>query len=482
VNGDGASAAVGVAGFGYTFPGRDRPTLRDVTFSLPAGSWTVVAGRTGSGKSTLLRALVGLIPRLSHGRMEGSIRIGGEEVRRWTPAQTARRVGLVLQSPDDQLCTTTVRSELAFGLENLALPVGEIEHRLGEFADRFGFTTELDRPTQHLSGGRKQRLVLAAIAAMRPRVLVCDEPLSQLDPTAAAELLAELKRLRDAGLTIVTAEHRLDDLLNVADRLLVIDGGAVAANVSTRDAAATATALRDAGLEHPDAPPAISRTFVASNDAAFLEIGSLAYRFPRADCDVWSNVSLAVRRGERIALVGPNGSGKSTLLAAIAGLLRPTSGRIEWRDADDRSRLPTVLVPQRVDLTLFSRSVVDELAYGPRRLRFADSAVAERVRAAAEMFALSELLDEPPHALSQGQRVRTAIAAAVATSPRLLLLDEPTTGQDPAMIERLMTLVSASLGTPTGPEALVFSTHDRRLATRFADRIVELRDGGLVAR
>lgn len=480
-----AANAIEVAGLGYTFPGRDRPTLADISFTLPAGSWTVVAGRTGSGKSTLLRALAGLIPHYARGRMAGAVSWFGRDTRTFTNSEAAGTVGLVLQSPDDQICTSSVEAELAFGLENLNLPVDEIRRRIDEISACFGLTPLRHVPTPHLSGGWKQRLVLAAIEAMAPRILICDEPLSRLDSRAAAELLAELKRLRAAGLTIVTAEHRLEEMLPEADRLLIVDEGRLTADIDARSTTRATAALQSAGLLAAATPamtkPTAAQELPASGNDTVVAATGLAYRYPDG-ASVWRDLSFVIGRGERIAIVGPNGAGKSTLMNLLAGLIRPTSGRVAWTATSlHRSAAPaTVLVPQRAELTLVNRTVADELAYGPRQSSLPAAVVAERVQLMASLFALEPLLAEPPQALSQGQRVRTAIAAALATAPRLLMLDEPTTGQDGPMIVRMMELLSLCVGTVGGPEALLFSTHDLATAVRYADRVFVVAEGKLL--
>jgi energy-coupling factor transporter ATP-binding protein EcfA2 len=209
----------------FTFAGRQEPTLADISFELTAGSLIVLAGPTGSGKSTLLRALAGLIQRHSSGRMEGRVTIAGVDTRVADDEDLARRVGLVLQSADEQICAASVLGELAFGLENLSLPPAEIHDRISAALRRFGLEgREQDSPRQ-LSGGQQQRLLLAALWAMRPSLLLLDEPLSQLDSVSARELIDELTRLRGSGMTLVVAEHRLDDLLPAADRLLTMADG-----------------------------------------------------------------------------------------------------------------------------------------------------------------------------------------------------------------------------------------------------------------
>lgn len=483
---DASRTAVEVERFGYTFPGRVEPTVRDVSFALAAGTWTVVAGPTGSGKSTLLRALAGLIPNVSRGAMTGVVRRFGRDSRDLSISEAASDVGLVLQSPDDQICTTTVEAELAFGLENLNLPFDEIRGRIETTAARFGLGAMIYTPTMQLSAGWKQRLVLAAIEAMGPRILICDEPLSRVDPRAAEVFCGELRRLRAAGLTIVTAEHRLEHFLPDADRVLVMDRGRLVEDLDPRDTAGTAMALQSRGLALPLIEAANeSRASLAISQPQEVVVAAKDMSFGYAKGPtIWSDVSFEITRGERIALLGSNGAGKSTLMGVLADLLRPTAGYVEWpaRDEETRCQGPdTVLVPQRAELTLVNRTVAEELAYGPQQSGLDRGAIAERVRAVAERFALLELLAEPPQAISQGQRVRTAIGAAAATSPRLLMLDEPTTGQDSAMVAHIMETLSATIGREGEPEALLFSTHDLATAVRYADRVFVVAEGKLLA-
>jgi energy-coupling factor transporter ATP-binding protein EcfA2 len=471
-----APHAVEVRGLGYRFAARPASSLHDVTLAIPRGSFTVVAGRTGSGKSTLLRALAGLIPNHAAGEMAGVVRVMRHDTRTTSSAVLASTVGLVLQSPDDQICTTSVEAEIAFGLENLALPPTEIAGRLQAALVRFGLTEFRHAHPHELSGGLRQRLVLAAVTAMHPQVLVCDEPLSQLDSEAAREFLTELNRLRAAGVTIVVAEHRLDEVLPHADRLFVIEEGRLVADVATRDDAALTSALTSLRIDDP-APTPYDTPGARTPAAKVAVLCSIAYRYPDSSFEVWSNLDAVIRRGECIALVGPNGSGKSTLLSLLAQAGRPTAGHIAI--SSENNRPDAVLVPQQVDLTLFSRTVREELEFGPRQQRCDMATVGRRVDAAVDLFQLAGLLDEPPQALSRGQRVRTALAAAYTCRPNLLLLDEPTTGQDAPTVAALMTALRATVGTDDGPAAIVFSTHHTAIARRFADRIWTLADGRL---
>lgn len=493
----------------FTYPGRDLPTLREISTKIEPGSLVLVTGRSGSGKSTLLRALAGWIPHHSGGRMRGRVTIAGCDTRTARPGELAQRVGLLLQSPDDQMCTTTCGAEVAFGLANLALPPATIAARVSHSLTDAGLAGYEERSPRSVSGGQKQRLLLAAVLAMRPGMLLLDEPLAQLDPSAASELLAALEGLRRSGLAVVVVEHRLDELWARADRVLVLDAGQLAADVSGGQHEALAHALGRAGLALPELLE-VARAFdcatdgtvealagqlprlapvgptiesaTARDDGERTRVAGLAFGYPGEAHRVWSDVTFTIRDGDRIALVGANGSGKSTLLAVLAGLERPTSGTVQMFNGNtDRGR-DWGLVLQNVDLMLFCATVGNELAYGPRQLGWPVDEVRQAVARAAAVLDLEALLDEPPQALSQGQRLRVAVAATLAMWPRVLLLDEPTTGQDqPQMARTMHALATAVSGGERPLGALIFSTHDVRAVARFANRVLVLADGRLVA-
>lgn len=513
----------------FTYAGRTEPALDDVSFALAPGTWTLLAGRTGAGKSTLLRALAGLIPHQTSGEMLGTIHLWGRDTRQTTAAGLATAVGLVLQSPDDQICTMSVSAEVAFGLENLAMPVDEIRTRIDVALAQVGLSQCAAFRTAHLSGGQKQRLLLAAILAMRPKLLLLDEPLSQLDAQGAADLLANLKHLQRDGLTIVMVEHRLDELMPYVDRVLLLDDGRLVDDCPPSDTAALKRAFCGHGLELPEvtrlaleldcgaihtakelehaldegcsarragaapAQPADdapmnndetdgrrSDSLTAAAGTPVLTATNLSYQFPGAQPPIWQALDFTLAKGECVALMGPNGSGKSTLFNVLSRLVRPRSGQIDW-ESNEGGRPNCGLVLQNCDLSLFCQSVREEIGFGPAQRGMPKAERESRIERLAQRLGLEAMLDDHPLSLSQGERLRTAVAAALAIRPRLLLLDEPTTGQDRRNIERVMTAVTSANGDRDPPDAVFFSTHDLGTVARFADRVLVLAGRRLLA-
>jgi len=476
--------AVRVERLGYRFPGRDALSLVDVSLALPPGSWTVIAGRTGSGKSTLLRALAGLIPHHAAGEMSGRVLLCGRDTRECNVRDLASVAGLVLQNPDDQICTTTVESEIAFGLANLCLTPDVIQQRSAWWLERFGLAAELRQTTHALSGGQKQRLLLASIMAMEPRILLLDEPLAQLDGAGAADLLTQLEQLRREGVTIVVAEHRLDGLIDRADRVVLLENGRVVqdakavANLPTAEAQTYAAGhVPKPVIEVTSGPPATRA--LPEHTEPVLRVAGLAHRYPQNATTLWHDVNFEVLPGECVGIVGPNGSGKSTLLHVIAGFFTPSAGSMALAAARAQ-RAPLALVPQNSDLTLVCQSVYDELCLGPRLFGVTPSDIDTRVRDIAEALGLTPWLADPPLSMSQGQRLRVAVGAALALHPQLLVLDEPTTGQDPHEFARLLTVINCAVAAQE-TRAVLFATHDEGLLARFASKILIVAEGRLLA-
>lgn len=480
-------------GLGCRYRDRAEPTLAGVELALHAGEVVLLAGGSAAGKTSLLRCLNGLVPRSFRGsEASGRLRIGGRDASGWTLAQIGRHVGTLLQTPARQVVGVDVRREVAFGPENLGLPVEEIEARVREAAARVGVEALLERRTEELSGGELQKVALAGVLAMRPRVLLLDEPLAALDPESAREVASLLRELADEGRAVLVVEHRLDELAAARpDRALALERGRLASDTSWADFLAIADPRRlhlpveaavrwwranDDGSPLPDAPAPVApgRTLVDVRDAR-VELGG------RAALD---GASLAVREGEVVALLGANGAGKTTWMRAVIGLARTSGGRVEL-DGNDVATTPIAalaraagLVFQDPGVMLFADSVRDELAFAPRNLGCDDAEVERRVRRALERLELDALADEAPGALSVGQKKRVALAAVHAQGVRLWLLDEPTAGLDPRGVADVLAALRSGRERET---AIVFATHDLDLALTFATRVVVVDRGRVVA-
>lgn len=469
----------------YAYPGSTSPALRDVSLDLGPGI-TLLAGRSGSGKSTLLRVLDGLVPHFHGGRISGRATAVGEDVVRTPTRRLARHVGFVFQDPELSFVYGTVEREVAFALENVGMPREEMRRRVGEALERLGIAGLRTRQVGTLSGGERQRVALAAALVLRPAVIALDEPTSQLDPVGAASVVAACVELGRAGLAVVVAEHRLERLLPAAERVVLVTDGHASSPMSAGAAAAaglpSAPQVVELGMAVGWLPLPLSvvdargraPALVGRNGSRPRATGDVAWSFENAsvgptDVPVLEGIDIAGRRGEIVILVGPNGHGKTTLLRAIAGLRDPLAGRVE--------RIPgrVAYVPQNPAAALHRPTVREEILLTLRRTTSASASEVET--GAAAMLArlgLAELAERYPRDLSSGERQRVAIAASMAGSPDIAILDEPTRGMDRASRERIASVI---LGLRDRGAAVVVATHDTTLAADIADRVLEVRDG-----
>jgi len=496
-----ADAVFHASGLTYRYPEASSDALSEVDLVVDPGEFVVIAGRSGSGKSTLLRAACGLVPHFHGGRVEGEVEVAGLDANSHGPAELAEVVGLVAQEPETQIVSTTVRAEIELPLELRGVPPAARSRAVEEVSLALAIDGLLERTTDTLSGGELQRVALAAALATRPRLVLLDEPTSQLDPVAGDELISLLRRLNEEwGVAVLLGEHRLERCLAAATRVIALDAGSISFDgapgeflewaLDTDPVLATpgARLLREAGLPAPASVRDARRTLRASSIAPNVpqypgeggtrDVHRTGREIALALRDVWvelgeggertealRGVDLRIQSGERVALMGRNGAGKSTLLRAAAGLVDRQRGRIDApRDA--------ALLPQRPGDLFVHERVGDEVR-------------GDAGAAALRRFGLEFLVDSDPRDLSGGERQRLALAIALAGRdtadgelPGALLLDEPTRGMDRARKADLAELVRALAASGT---AVMIATHDVEFAATFAERVVLLGRGEVVA-
>ncbi len=438
-------ALVSVEGLTFSYPETVAPALRDVSFELSEGQVVALLGPSGSGKSTLLRALAGLVPHFHGGRFSGRVTVAGLDTRRVRPADLAGTVASVFQDPEDQVVLGRVENEVAFGLENLGTPPMEIWPRVREALETVGASHLAERRTSELSGGEVQRICLASALALRPRLLLLDEPTSQLDPEAAERFLDQVDGL---GITVVLGEQRTGRALALADRVLFVESGELLLDEGREAALRWLAQHRPAYL--PDA--AITNGHVPCLGETVCRARGLVFRY-RQGPPVLAGVDLEIDRGEVIVLEGPNGSGKTTLAKLVAGLLDPEAGTVE-------RTVRAGYLSQDPGRYLVREQVLDEVALGVHDR--------ERARRALGVVGLEEFAERHPRDLSSGERERLGLAAVAVAEPELLILDEPTRGIDPVRKAEIAEWLFARAAR--GGAALV-ATHDRSFP---ADRRVSL--------
>ncbi|HOG47749.1 MAG TPA: ABC transporter ATP-binding protein, partial [Anaerolineae bacterium] len=476
-----------VRGLSYRFGGRASQALSDVSLEVGRGELVAVAGPSGCGKSTLALAIGGYLFHQYDGEASGSVYVAGLDARRAPIYDLAEVVGLVQQNPEAQFCTLNVDDEIAFGLENRCLPGDEIRQRMAWALGVVGAGHLAGRALATLSGGEKQKVAIAAVLAARPQVLILDEPTSNLDPTATAEVFRTIARLREvAGITVIVIEHKLGYLRPFNPRLVAMEAGRIVSDgrVARADFFTTKDTKRDDPLCVLRGPASPSLSECVSGGPRTVEpvvrveglyaghTGSLALR----------GLSLEVAPGEVVAVMGDNGAGKTTLLLSLLGLLKPQQGKVEVLGCDTR-RTPVsqlarevAFVFQNPDHQLFAESVWLEATFAPRNLGALSATTEARAEALLARSGLGERTADHPCRLSYGEKRRLNLASVLAMAPRLILLDELLIGQDPANAAYLMGLLCERAAAGA---AVIMAAHDPEIVRAYATRLVFL-DGGLL--
>ena len=490
------------------YPQAQKTIFNDLTFSVPEGELLLIMGQTGSGKSSLLKLINGLVPHHTGGILSGEITVAGRSTRMHRPRELADLIGIVGQNPAEGFVTDTVEEEIAFGMESLGVPREVMRKRVEETLDLLGLAQLRNRSLSTLSGGEAQRVAIAAVLTMHPKVLLLDEPTSALDPIAAEEVLSILARLvHDLGLTIIIAEHRLERVLQFVDRIIHVLGEENSGQVriglpaeimaqsqsappvvllgkdqdwnplplTVRDARRLAEPLRE---KLANLSPPIRKSAEVKSLQLILEIKKLVVEYEKKVAV--KGIDLEVSQGEVVAIMGRNGAGKSSLLGSAVGITPIKSGQVllDGKPAPElkgKSLISLVgFVPQEATDLLYGESVLQECAFADR-----DS----QVTPGTTYMILNQLLPDiseiaHPRDLSEGQRLCLVLAIVLAAAPKLLILDEPTRGLDYSAKLRLIKILRSMANEG---RSVILSTHDVELVAEVATRVVFLAEGEKIA-
>ena len=508
----------------YTHAGDEQPSLRGVDLQFAPGEFVVLIGASGCGKSTLLRCLAGVSPHLSTGEMEGSVLIEGVDTRDEELYEISQTVGFVSQNPADQIFSLNAADEVAFGPENLGLPREEIVERVTSSLEMVGLADRATALTLTMSGGEKQRLVIASCLALRPRMLLFDEPTTDLDPETKESVVATINALRtSADLTIVIAEHAIGEIVQHADRVIVMSDGAVVLDdrpevvlgqhtrllrslgLRMPGHVRTAQLLQDAGCDlgpfpitpadlatgidravtsgalHP-APPVPVEEALVRESGPLVQATDVWYRHTEHKWQA-RGLTTSIRSGEYVAVLGRNGVGKSTFGQLLVGLVRQERGSVTVAGMDTRSTSVAAICRrlgylfQNPAHQLFTHRVLDEVLFGLRIDGVEGTEALRRARETLEFVGLDHKEEQHPLKLSQGERKRLAAGTVLALRPEGMILDEPTTGQDDRRLAHLLRLME-NINRETST-AIVMVTHDMDVVAGYATRVIGLSDGGV---
>jgi energy-coupling factor transport system ATP-binding protein len=504
----------------FFYTGSKKPVLDNINLHIEDGEFVLISGTSGSGKSTLCRCFNGLVPHFYGGRIAGQIQVQGLDVAGHSVRDMATRVGMVFQDPENQIVSTNVEREIAFGLENLSFPGNLIARRIEEALDTLGIAALRRSEISQLSGGQKQKLAIASVLALHPEVLVLDEPTSELDPQSAEEVLSVVKRLNDdLGITVILVEHRLERVLPFCDRFVVLDGGRIVIDgnvdpvlkngcqqlintgIGVPPVVQFACRMPGAFLDGGDIPltvksgrallqkhlrniqPGQLQSRPANRGEAVISIEKLDFAYP-GNKPALRNINLTVYKGEFVAVMGRNASGKSTLIKQLNGLLKPSRGKVKVNGIDISTKTLAELA-QRIGLVfqdpndhLFADTVEEEVGFTLKNKKMPQPEIASRVKKVLEQFGLEEYGLEYPRDLSGGEKQRVALASVIASEPEILVLDEPTRGLEQRLKDELMGFLAEY--TRRGHTVILVS-HDVETVAEYAGRVILMSEGEIIA-
>lgn len=516
-----ANNAIEIKGLSFTYKNSDSEVLKDVNLSIEEGKFTVIMGRTGAGKTTLAMLPNGIIPQLVEGTVKGTIIAAGKDSSKYRVQTMAREIGLVLQDPETQIFGRTVDEDTAFGPRNYLVPRDEIKERIKSALNKVRLDGYEKRQTSQLSGGEKQRLAIAGILAMDPSIIILDEPTSELDPIGREEIYSTMVSLqKDQKKTVVAVEHSSQEISEKADSIVVLSDAHVVWQGSPKDFFRELDLVERYGIK----PLPVSKVgwelykkgFIAkeeiplSVDDAYalvvklldgrklgfspaeaprqertklIEVNDVHYQYDKSK-EALKGVSFDIYEGDYVALIGQNGAGKTTLAKHFNSLFKPTSGRILVCGKDTRNEEPNTLaeqigyVFQNPDNQIFSTSVYKEMEYGLKALKLSEEEMSKRIHEIAKLLDIEKVLEEHPFSLGKGERQRVAVASILVLKPKILVVDEPTTGQDWDGIQNMMKLIDELHANGT---TIVMITHDMDVVATHANRVIVMAKGSIVA-
>lgn len=505
----------------FKYSSSQKLSLDNISLNIEDGEFVLITGPSGCGKSTLCRCLNGLIPSFYGGQISGEATVQNMDAIRTSTSDMAKKVGMVFQDPENQLVSSNVEREIAFGLENLGFPKDVMVKRIEEVLDTVGIDHLRHRDISSLSGGEKQKIAIASVLALHPEIIVLDEPTSELDPKGAEEVIQLVKRLNEElGVTIILIEHRLDRVIQSADRLIVMDNSKIIFDNSPQEwilfnnggntnIAIPPVALLYSKLKEKDSNLAVPLTIKegrknfanvlkkqnwknvssisspsnSNKDELLVSIRSLWYKYPEGEA-VLKDVNLDLYKGEFIALIGRNAAGKTTLAKMLNGLLKPSKGKVMIKGLDTKKTsvesLSKVIgyVFQDPNLHLFADTVEEEITFMMNNLGFSKEIIENRLNAILKNFNLEYCQYDYPHSLSTGEKQRVALASVMSARPEILILDEPTRGLDYKLKKNLMNYLTDY--RKTGGTVLLIS-HDIELIAEFGERVVLMSEGKIIA-
>lgn len=505
----------------YLYPESSKAALKKINFKINKGEFIGVLGRTGSGKTTSLMLMNGLIPHFFEGDLTGSVVVNTMNTQRYRVQTLARFIGLVMQDSETQIFGITVEKDTSFGPSNLNYSKEKIKELIKKSLSLVGLSGFEKRITTELSGGEKQRLAIAGVLAMEPEIIVLDEPTSELDPSGRAEIFRVLSEIRkEENVTVIISGHDSEEMLDFADRIIVLDEGEVVWQGKPQDLFKDVFLTEKYGIR-PIESAEISNVFHNSNSndskiflyseglieylkgqlenysvknathkvsifpkqkKTVIEAISLSFGYRKNEAAL-HQINLRINKGEFVAIIGKNGAGKTTFSKHLNGLLRPTSGQVQINGRDIQSVSTSELsrevgyVFQNPDHQIFSATVKEEVEYGLKNMNLSKPETEKKVTRVLEFVGLKDYQDRHPFTLGKGERQKLAVASILVMEPGILVIDEPTTGQDWDGTRRMMTMMKEL--NQKGHTILTI-THNLRLAAEYADRIIVFSNGTIV--